>query len=556
MLNTNLEFVIFVAALIANVSILITVYRYAKQDQSRILFSFFVLAQLFWITVNYFSFHNYNSSTFLTIARLTLFFATFHTVTFYLFVDSFLDETPFIKKRLAKALLFLGSIIAVLSLTPAFFSQLGIKEYGILSPKTGQLMPIFGLFVGFCVSAGFYLIIRRYRQSSGKAKLQWLFLSIGLIATFLLVLFFSFFNFVVLGNPVTVKFGHLYTLPFVTFTAYAMMKHELLNIKAVLAEIMVIILNAIIFILLINSQSTGQFITTGLVLIGTIIVGLQLIKGVEKEVLQRQELQKLSAKLADANEKLKALDLARAEFISIASHQLRTPPATIKWYMGALLSEDYGKLPPDIKAIIEKTARTNNSLISLIEDLLNVSRIERGTMEFLFEEVKPEALAELTFEQLLPIAGEKKLQLIYHRPAQPLPAIMADREKLRQVMNNMIDNSLKYTKQGSVEVSLFEENGNIRFQVRDTGKGINAEEAKNIFEKFKRGRQSIGESAGLGLGLYVAKIIIQQHKGKMWAESEGEGKGSTFIFTIPINNSLQATTLLDLSKNAPTKKPA
>jgi signal transduction histidine kinase len=274
-------------------------------------------------------------------------------------------------------------------------------------------------------------------------------------------------------------------------------------------------------------------------------IGILLIRSVIREVKQREELQKLTTELANANEKLKALDLARAEFISIASHQLRTPPATIKWYLAAILAGDYGKLPEESEDPMRKALQTTNSLISLIEDLLNVSRIERGTMEFLFEQTDLKKLAQTTFDQLFPIAHDKKLDLSLSMD-ENLPLIMADREKLRQVMNNLIDNSIKYTKTGKVEVKLQLLNGNIRFSVTDTGKGIAPEDQDEIFQKFKRGKESIKQSAGLGLGLYVAKIIIEQHRGKIWAESPGEGQGSTFLFEIPLNNHLEKTTLFTL----------
>lgn len=256
----------------------------------------------------------------------------------------------------------------------------------------------------------------------------------------------------------------------------------------------------------------------------------------------------LYEQLKAANEELKSLDKARAEFISIASHQLRTPPATVKWYLASVLNGDYGPLPQEIDGIIKKTQNTNNHLISLIEDMLNVSRIERGKMEFLFDSTDTEELARFAYEQLIPMALDKKLQLSYDPPKSPLPKIMADKEKLRQVMNNLIDNAIKYTKQGTVAVSLYQEGDEIRFKVKDSGKGISAEEQDSIFQKYTRGKESVKQSAGLGLGLYVAKIIIEQHKGKIWAESEGEGKGSSFIFSLPIHNDLKQTTLVDLSK--------
>jgi signal transduction histidine kinase len=250
--------------------------------------------------------------------------------------------------------------------------------------------------------------------------------------------------------------------------------------------------------------------------------------------------------MLDANVKLKSLDIARAEFISIASHQLRTPPATVKWYLSSIIDGDYGKLTKKVKEQLKKTENTNNHLVSLIEDMLNVSRIERGKMEFLFEPTDTMELAQFAYEQLIPMATDKKLKLTYLPPKAPLPKVMADKEKLRQVMNNLIDNAIKYTKEGSVTVSLEKKNDEIVFKVKDSGKGISPEEQASIFQKYTRGKESIKQSAGLGLGLYVAKIIIDQHKGKIWAESEGAGKGSSFIFSLPINNDLKETSLVEL----------
>ena len=178
--------------------------------------------------------------------------------------------------------------------------------------------------------------------------------------------------------------------------------------------------------------------------------------------------------------------------------------------------------------------------------MLNVSRIERGKMEFLFEPTDVEELARFSYEQLLPIAGDKKLHLTYEPPASPLPQIMADKEKLRQVMNNIIDNALKYTKQGTIAVSIFQQGDEIEFRVKDSGKGISPEEKESIFLKYKRGKESVKQSAGLGLGLYVAKVIVEQHKGRIWAESPGEGQGSVFCFSLPINSDLKQTALVDL----------
>lgn len=251
----------------------------------------------------------------------------------------------------------------------------------------------------------------------------------------------------------------------------------------------------------------------------------------------------LYKQLQIANEQLRALDKARAEFISIASHQLRTPPATIKWYINAVLSGDFGKIADDMKAALERINVTNNAQIATIDDLLNASRIERGKLEFFFEKASLEPIVSDLAMQLRPLAGMKKLSLEYAPPKSPLPELVMDKEKIRQVINNMIDNAIKYSKQGSIKVSLAQEDQNLVVRVEDNGKGISPAEVNTVFDKYSRGHDSATHATGLGLGMYVAKIIIEQHHGKIWAESPGEGKGSTFIFSLPIHSELKATTI-------------
>lgn len=255
----------------------------------------------------------------------------------------------------------------------------------------------------------------------------------------------------------------------------------------------------------------------------------------------------LYEKLKIANEQLKALDKARAEFISIASHQLRTPPATIKWYAAAILAGDFGALSEDLKAALGRIKITNDAQIATIDDLLNASRIERGKLEFFFEESPFEPLISELVEQLKPLVQMKGLELEYRKPSLSFENILMDREKVRQVLNNMIDNAIKYSKTGKIVVTVKEDKENVIVGVTDNGKGIATEDVDKLFEKYQRGHDSVTHAEGLGLGMYVAKVIVDQHNGKIWAESPGVGKGATFNFSLPIRNTLQPTTV-DLAK--------
>jgi signal transduction histidine kinase len=518
-------------------------------------FLVFSLVAIFWSLANYSNYQVGNEEWILVILRLVMYFAVWYC--YFLFQLFFVfpeDHVTFPKyyKYFVFPITLLTSFIA---LTPFVLSTVThLAPTGEVSTvSVGPGIFLFGAVVISLIIGSLVVLYKKIRKAPTLEKIQLRYILLGALLTFSLHIIFNFILPAFFGDTRFIPLGALFTFPLIVLTTYAILKHHLLNLKIITTEILTFFLTIAILLDVVVSQDPLSRLFRFSIFLLVLGVGISLINSVRREVEQREQLQKLTLELEDANDKLKVLDQARAEFISIASHQLRTPPATIKWYLSAILAGDYGKVPKDILEQLKKAEQTNNHLISLIEDMLNVSRIERGKMEFLFEPTNVEELARFSFEQLLPIAHDKKLQLTYEPPTKPLPKIMADKEKLRQVMNNLIDNALKYTKQGSIEVNLSATDADIRFSVKDTGKGISPEEKNTIFDKYTRGKESVKQSAGLGLGLYVAKIIVEQHKGKIWAESVGEGKGSLFIFTIPINNGLKQTTLVDLAPKAVKK---
>lgn len=248
------------------------------------------------------------------------------------------------------------------------------------------------------------------------------------------------------------------------------------------------------------------------------------------------EVENATRDLKQANEKLKKLDASKSEFISIASHQLRTPLTVIKGYISMMLEGSFGKISAPQRESLDKVYLSNERLIRLVENLLNLSRIESGRLQFKYEQINLETIVESVVEELSSKAKEKKLKLEYKKPAKSLPKIMIDEEKIRQVVMNLIDNSIKYTSKGNVTVSLNKEGNNILFCVSDSGMGVDPNDMPHLFQKFQRGTGTfLVHTEGTGLGLYVAKEMVEQHKGKIWAESKGRDRGSKFIFTIPVN---------------------
>ncbi|MBU4432573.1 GAF domain-containing sensor histidine kinase, partial [Patescibacteria group bacterium] len=248
----------------------------------------------------------------------------------------------------------------------------------------------------------------------------------------------------------------------------------------------------------------------------------------------KREVAKQTRELIEANEKLRQLDQAKSEFISIASHQLRTPLSIIKGYISMILEGNFGVLTPGEKDSLEKVYKSNERIIDLVENLLNVSRIESGRLQFTFEEKQLQDLVASVYDELSINAKEKKLKFEFIKSVAKLPLVNLDETKMRQVIMNLIDNSIKYTSSGKVVVSLKKQKDNILFCVSDSGVGIKSDDLPNLFKKFSRGSgSSLINANGTGLGLFVAKKMIEAHRGRIWAESAGKGVGSRFYFEVP-----------------------
>ena len=248
----------------------------------------------------------------------------------------------------------------------------------------------------------------------------------------------------------------------------------------------------------------------------------------------RKEVERQTKELREANIRLKQLDKAKSEFISIASHQLRTPLTAIKGLVSMALEGFWGPLNEEQKKHLKEVYNSGERLLKLIEDLLDVSRIESGKMEFEFQPVNLYNLTKEVAEELKPQAKKKGLYLEVVPPKKKLPSVKADPLKIRQVIQNLIDNGIKYTLRGGVRIRFKKEKNKVIFSIADTGMGIPKDTIPLLFEKFHRGKEAIRKhTEGTGLGLYLCARLIEAHNGKIWVESEGEGKGSTFYFSLP-----------------------
>jgi two-component system, OmpR family, sensor histidine kinase BaeS len=244
------------------------------------------------------------------------------------------------------------------------------------------------------------------------------------------------------------------------------------------------------------------------------------------------ELAQLAGRFNLMAERLEQTESMRRRLIGDVSHELRTPLTAIGGYMEGLID---GVLPATPETY-EQVRMEAGRLARLVDDLQELSRVESGAFSLDIRPVSVSALARTTAKRLSPKFDEKHIRLTLNLPAG-LPPVLADEDRAIQVLTNLLGNALTYTPaEGKVTVSAAQQGAEMRISIKDSGIGIPAESLPHIFDRFYRADKSRSRAAGggSGIGLTIAKHLVEAHGGKIWGESAGEGQGSTFSFTLPV----------------------
>lgn len=547
-IDNNLNLFLVGVTVAATVILGFIVYFNDVKSSTNKAFLFFALMSAGWGAFNYL---NYNVSDTLIAfwsLRISIFIAVWHAFSLFHLLTVFPSGEAKYSKLFKYVLVPIVTICSISTLTPFVFRSIEkVSDGKIVEISNGNGIIFFTITVFTLIVSGIYRLFKKILNEKSGEKQKLIFVFLGLVLTFILILTFNFIYPAFLKNSSYTPFGALFILPFLAFTSYAIFRLKFFHVKVVSTQILVFLLAVITLSEVILSQTPLELMFRVSEFFLVLFFGVLLVNSVTKEVKQREELQTLTQALEQTNTKLQNLDQARSDFITIASHQLRTPPTTIKWYLSAIRGGDYGQVAEPLKVALSKAEAVNNSLISLIDDLLNASRIERGKMEFVFEPTDLANIVKSITEQLQPLASIKNLRLELNLPTNLPPMVLADKEKVRQVVNNFVDNAIKYSNKGIITVNLSETADSVQLEVKDQGKGFAPETGKTLFHKYTRGQDSAVHSTGLGLGLYVAKVVVDKHNGKIWASSEGEGKGAVFGFSLLINNNLPEHDSLNLA---------
>ncbi len=532
------------------VALLLSFYAFWNGKQlllNRLLFLISIFFS-FWTLATLIAWTNINSDLIIFVwSFFTLILGLISVFSVY-FIYVFLEKKD-VSSRLK--FIFLSLLAPIIIIAPTY---LNISGFDITRCDAFQFeslpLKIYGTGLGVLAMIWILvLLVRKYRVAASSIKKQIILMGVG-IEFFL----FSFFGMEFLATYLT-KIGvledsglELYGLVgmvvFMVYMSILIVRYGVFNIKLLATQALVWGL-----VILIGSQFffievLTNFILNGVTFVGIIIFGQILVNSVKREVAQKERLQELSLNLeksnlnlAEANEKLKGLDKLKTEFLSLASHQLRTPLTAIKGYASMLSEGAFGNLDEKQDGAVKRIYTSAQGLVNVVEDLLNVSKIEQGGMKYEFSPTNLSTLVTQLFNEMKVPAETKTLDFSLEMDPHDAFIVNADATKLKQVFLNLTDNSIKYTMKGFVKISLKREGSSIVFTVSDNGMGISPETRAKLFEKFSRGEGGKTNTGGSGLGLYLAQQIARAHKGDVTIESEGLGKGSKFIVTLPASGS-------------------
>ncbi|HVS79842.1 MAG TPA: ATP-binding protein [Candidatus Paceibacterota bacterium] len=491
-----------------------------------------VVAILCWMASMFFYRNSLGDSDVIFWVIILYISATLIASSFLFFTHFFPESEPRLNIAARSLLIFLPNVVLifVIALTPFVIQSAHANRPHEPIIIFGQYYALYVVYILGYFSYGFYRLIAKFVKSDDQTRRNQIkYLLLGyMVATsiaFVSNLFLPWFGVFTLN-----WLGQVSGIIMVIFATYAIFRYKLFNVRVATTEFLTFSLWAFILIRAIFSETVNDQNGNLALFFVSLIFGIFLIRSVIKEVRQREEIQKLAENLERANAQLREVDQMKSEFISLATHQIRSPLTAIKGYSSLILEGDYGEAPKQIRDVVKIIFDSCQNLVVIVNEFLDISRIEQGRMKYDKSDFEMLDLVKETIEELLPNVEQAKLGIEFHHGRDETYHVYADRNKVKQVVSNLIDNAIKYTPQGGITVKLGKRIGKVVLAIEDTGVGIDPAEKDKLFAMFTRAKDANKINVtGTGLGLYVARQMMQAQGGEIWVESPGKGKGSTFF---------------------------
>jgi len=512
-------------------------YLIFKKSPKKKINNIFLMNTIFmflWINFAYFArvFAEDRPDLSLLFLRIAWFATPLLIVFIYFLVVYYFDKEK--KYFILNKVIFYSAILV--SLTAGFTNLilLDIKFINYnLTIVYGPLMLPFLAIAFIYMLATLYVLYGEFFKTSRNEKIKAEYLLLGISIFYLANLIFNIALPILFGIVRFYWIGDYSSIILLSFIVYAVIKNELFGIKILLSQSLIIIIAILLLSNIFISGDLLEYIWNGILFVSFILFGYYFIRSMRVRMEFREKIESYSRRLKTANNQLKKLDKQKTEFMSFAAHQLRSPLTSVKGFASLIREGAFGKTSKKIKGAAEKIGEASEAMSDSVDDYLNISRIEQGRMEYNLEELDLYELARGVVEEQHPTANKKKIKLtIISDKYKKYPA-KADHSKVRQVINNFVDNAVKYTPKGGVEVRVFRKKENAIIAIKDSGIGMKKETIDKLFQRYSRAEDTQGIS-GTGLGLYIARKMIEAQDGQAWAESKGENRGSTFYIQLPL----------------------
>ena len=417
-----------------------------------------------------------------------------------------------------------------MTLTPFVFKTITRFDIDgrVATVLNGSGIYIFGAMVVFLVFSSFFVLISKLLKTKQKSaeREQLTYILIGAIITFSLHITFNMVLPAFFNISEFTALGAIFTLPFSIFTSFAIIKYHLFNVKVIATELITFSLWIFILTRTLIAQTVSERIVDGTLFFITVIVGTLLIRSVMREVEQREHIEKL-------NIDLQTLIKQRESLVHLITHKVKGSFTRTKYIFAGLLDGTFGDITPEVKKMATQGLEFDNGGIQTVDLVLNVANLQNGLIKYDMKNIDFKDIVTKTVEGKK-LAIEAKGLKIETDIKEGNYNIMGDTFWLKETVNNLLENSIKYTKEGKIMIGLEQKDKKVLLSVKDTGLGITEEDKQNLFKEGGRGKDSIKVNVdSTGYGLFTVKMVIEEHKGKVWGESEGAGKGSQFYIELP-----------------------
>lgn len=391
---------------------------------------------------------------------------------------------------------------------------------------------VYALYIMGYFSLCYVLLFIKYIKFSGIEKIQINYVIFGtLISTLIGVttnLIMPYLQIYTLN-----WMGQIGIIAMIGSISYSILRHRLFQVKVVATQFIVFILCTSLFARVLFSTARSDFLVNASFFFISLVIGFLLVKSVISEVEQRQRLEVLTANLEEVNNKLADANIQQENLIHFITHQIKGFLAKSRDIYSMVLEGEYGTIPETLIPIMQEGLASETKGVEVVKEILDGANLKRGTMRYTMTEFNMTELVQEIIETQKKIAEDKGLTMEVTIDDKKC-IVYGDHDQLAHVIRNVIDNSIKYTPTGGLTVTLAEKNDVVMLSVKDTGVGVTDEDRGALFTAGGRGKNSIKVNVdSTGYGLFIVKQIVDAHKGKIWVESEGQGKGTTFFIELP-----------------------